>query len=205
MEFQGYPKMARLSREVVITEKIDGTNAQIYIEQAVDAGLRMLPLGSLGCFTLGDQDFYVYAGSRTRWITPENDNFGFARWVSENVKELLNLGIGRHFGEWWGGKIQRGYGLKEKRLSLFHVDHWESLLTRPDCCDRVPVLYRGDFNELAVTGALSTLSRFGSYASPGYMDPEGIVVWHTAANIGFKKTIKDDEKPKSLDNQAKKA
>lgn len=28
--------------------------------------------------------------------------------------------------------------------------------------------------------------------------PEGIVIWHTAANIGFKKTIKDDEKPKSL-------
>lgn len=38
----------------------------------------------------------------------------------------------------------------------------------------------------------------GSVASPGYMKPEGVVVWHTAANIGFKKTIDKDEIPKSL-------
>lgn len=30
-EFNGFPKIARLSRECVITEKIDGTNAQIFI------------------------------------------------------------------------------------------------------------------------------------------------------------------------------
>lgn len=29
--FQEFPKMARLSRECVITEKIDGTNAQILV------------------------------------------------------------------------------------------------------------------------------------------------------------------------------
>jgi hypothetical protein len=29
VEFAGFPKIARLSRECVITEKIDGTNAQI--------------------------------------------------------------------------------------------------------------------------------------------------------------------------------
>lgn len=28
MEFQGFPKMPRLSREVIISEKLDGTNAQ---------------------------------------------------------------------------------------------------------------------------------------------------------------------------------
>ena len=32
-EFIEFPKMARLSRECVITEKIDGTNAQIFIEE----------------------------------------------------------------------------------------------------------------------------------------------------------------------------
>jgi len=31
MEFVSFPKIARLSRECVITEKIDGTNASIYI------------------------------------------------------------------------------------------------------------------------------------------------------------------------------
>jgi len=30
-EFQEFPKMARLSREVIITEKIDGTNIQVFI------------------------------------------------------------------------------------------------------------------------------------------------------------------------------
>ena len=67
MEFIGFPKMARLSREMVITEKIDGTNVSIYIPGMADAAL-----------TPG-VPFLV--GSRTRWITPENDNFGFARWA----------------------------------------------------------------------------------------------------------------------------
>ena len=30
-EFMGFPKIARYSREVIVTEKIDGTNACIYI------------------------------------------------------------------------------------------------------------------------------------------------------------------------------
>ena len=30
-EFVGFPKMSRLSREVVITEKLDGSNASIKI------------------------------------------------------------------------------------------------------------------------------------------------------------------------------
>lgn len=32
----------------------------------------------------------------------------------------------------------------------------------------------------------------------GFMDPEGVVAFHVAAGIGFKKTIKGDEQPKSL-------
>ena len=38
-EFQPFPKIPRLSREIVITEKIDGTNAQILI---TDDGQRAL-------------------------------------------------------------------------------------------------------------------------------------------------------------------
>jgi hypothetical protein len=30
------------------------------------------------------------------------------------------------------------------------------------------------------------------------MNPEGIVCFHTAANIGFKKTLEKDELPKSI-------
>jgi hypothetical protein len=30
------------------------------------------------------------------------------------------------------------------------------------------------------------------------MDPEGIVVFHVAGNVGFKRTIKNDDQPKSV-------
>jgi hypothetical protein len=111
LEFSEFPKMARLSREVIITEKIDGTNAQILITK----------------------DNRLLTGSRTRWITPNDDNYGFAKWVEENREEVLKLGIGRHFGEWWGSGIQRGYNLPkgEKRFSLFNVSRWALFGTEP--------------------------------------------------------------------------
>jgi len=177
--FREFPKMARLNRECVITEKIDGTNAQIFIS---DEGIMLV-------------------GSRTRWITPQSDNHGFARWVEANREELLKLGPGQHFGEWWGSGIQRGYGLKngEKRFSLFNADRWTDDV-RPACCSVVPVLFRGLFTSKAVEDALYKLSFEGSQAvKPAYYnDPEGVVVYHTAARFGFKVTLKNDEQPKSL-------
>lgn len=173
MDFNEFPKIARLSRECIITEKIDGTNGQIYIGE--------------------DGEFLV--GSRTRWITPDNDNFGFARWAYDNKDELMTLGPGRHFGEWWGPGIQRGYGLKEKRFSLFNVTRWAE--AHPQCCDVVPVLWRGIFETDAVLMCLSDLIETGSVASPGFMRPEGVVIYHVAANMCFKKTIEKDEEPKS--------
>lgn len=175
-KFEGFPKMARFSREIVITEKIDGTNAQILITE----------------------DMHVIAGSRTRFITPGDDNYGFAKWVKENEEELKKLGPGRHFGEWWGSGCQRGYGLPkgEKRFSLFNTSRWNSE-NIPSCCSVVPELYRGEFNTSAIEEALSHLISNGSVASPGFMNPEGIVIFHTAANVGFKKTIKNDDVPKT--------
>jgi hypothetical protein len=176
MEFIEFPKMARLSREVIVTEKIDGTNA---------------------CIAISD-DGQIFAGSRTRWITPQDDNFGFALWVEKNRDELLKLGPGRHFGEWWGVGIQRGYGMSERRFSLFNVSRWDDPAVRPACCHVVPTLYRGLFDTAGVNGLLDELAKGGSVASPGFMKPEGIVVFHTAANFGFKKTIEKDEVPKSF-------
>lgn len=130
-EFVGFPKIARLNREIVVTEKIDGTNAQVEITE----------------------DGIVRAGSRNRYITPEGDNHGFAAWVRDNADDLRRLGPGRHFGEWWGSGIQSGYGLPkgEKRFSLFNVSRWDDdvlneedgLPARPRCCGVVPTLYRG--------------------------------------------------------------
>lgn len=193
MKFVEFPKMARLSREVIITEKIDGTNASIFINP------KALEEGKDDNIIAQTEDFTMRAGSRTKWITPQSDNYGFAKWVQANAAELFKLGEGHHFGEWWGLGIQRGYGLKEKRFSLFNVERWDGEL-RPTCCHVVPTLYRGNMDDLnhIVKVSLDNLKQYGSSAVPGFMKPEGIVIYHVAGNVGFKKTIEKDELPKSL-------
>lgn len=169
-DFMEFPKISRLNREIVVTEKIDGTNAQVWIS---------------------DDFKTVKAGSRTRWITPEDDNAGFARWVKEHDEELKALGSGRHFGEWWGLGIQRSYGLKEKRWSLFNVAKWGE--TRPACCHVVPVLYRGPFSQAQIQIALDKLKADGSLASPGFNRPEGVVIFHTHGSHLYKVTLEKDD------------
>lgn len=188
--FEEFPKIARLSRNCVVTEKIDGTNAQIYI--AENAEPITLKAGRVVPFL---------CGSRSRWIFPEADNFGFANWAYDHVDELLQLGPGRHFGEWWGSGIQRGYGLTkgEKRFSLFNVARWSDERDRerfpndrPSCCFVVPVLARAQFDTAIVSAVLRRLAAYGSEAAPGFRKPEGIVVWHEAARVLFKKTLDGD-------------
>ena len=174
MEFKEFNKIARWSRNITITEKLDGTNASVFI-------------GEGGEFL---------TGSRARWITPSNDNHGFSKWAHENKAELLTLGVGHHFGEWWGYGIQRGYDQKRKRFSLFNTSKWG--VVRPECCDVVPTIYCGMLNETAVSQAIATLRHTGSLAAPGFMRPEGIVIWHEAARQYFKKTLDKDEMPKSM-------
>ena len=181
MEFKEFPKIARLSRDIVITEKIDGTNASIYI-------------GEDGTFL---------TGSRTRWITPEDDNHGFSRWAHANKEELMKLGKGHHFGEWWGNGIQRNYGMTEKVWSLFNTHKWSDDAIRPACCQVVPVLYYGPFDTEKIDCILGFLEDQGSFAAPGFLKPEGIVIYHTQGNMMFKKTIEKDETPKSLQKEDK--
>ena len=75
-EFISFPKIPRLFKECVITEKIDGTNGVIQITE--------------------DGDFFV--GSRNRWLTEESDNYGFYQWAMKNKDELMKLGVGKHHG-----------------------------------------------------------------------------------------------------------
>lgn len=186
-DFEEFPKMARLSRRVIVSEKIDGTNAQVLI----------------------GEDGSMQFGSRTRWITLEDDNAGFARWATENAEELRKLGPGRHFGEWWGAGIQRGYGLKEKRFSLFNSTRWYDLhqdgnyvyehpdrVAAPSCCHVVPVLFDGIWTPECAAAAVERLRTFGSLAAPGFMKPEGIVLYHVAGRFGLKKTLEKDEMSK---------
>ena len=171
MEFEPFQKIARLSRNCVITEKIDGTNA---------------------CIAISDDGSQFFVGSRSRWITPEDDNYGFARWANEHKEELLTLGPGRHFGEWWGAGVQRRYDLPEKRFSLFNTSRWIAS-PPPACCHVVPVIYEGIFTSTAADEALESLRSGGSKAAPGFMQPEGIIIYQVAARQYFKKTLDKDE------------
>jgi hypothetical protein len=184
--FTPWPKTARLFRTVVITEKLDGTNAAIHI----------------------DADGRVAAQSRNRLITPDNDNYGFAGWAHANATDLAYiLGPGLHFGEWWGKGIQRGYGLEKRRFSLFNTVRWSTEVTERadgtrftmreraeqsdilDEVDAVPQLYIGEFTEMAVRKCLTELESAGSFAAPGFMNPEGICIYHTQTKGVFKVTL----------------
>jgi hypothetical protein len=184
-EFIEFKKIPRLSRECVVTEKIDGTNGCIYISE--DCSPITLESGRVVPFMVG---------SRTRWIYPESDNYGFAQWCYNNKEDLLKLGAGQHFGEWWGQGIQRKYDMKEKVFSLFNVAKWTDDV-RPKCCRVVPKLWEGPFNTYLIDGVLNALKEKGSLASPTFMNPEGIVIFHKAGNLMFKKTIEKDSEPKS--------
>ena len=172
-EFVPFPKLGRLSNDWIVTEKIDGTNAQIHI---LDDG-RML------------------AGSRNRYVTEEDDNYGFARWVKKNQDDLALLGPGRHYGEWYGRGIQRNYGLEDRRFALFNVGRWTAC-ERPECCEVVPLLWQGRSDELSIfKDIMSALKESGSNIN-NFPDPEGIVMFHRPTQTIFKKTYEYDEKGK---------
>ncbi|MFI5802953.1 RNA ligase family protein [Streptomyces sp. NPDC051561] len=175
IEFKAWPKTARLIREIVVTEKIDGTNAAIHVAQ-------------------DDRGAYVVAAqSRKRLITPESDNYGFAKWVHENSNFLASLlGPGTHYGEWWGKGIQRGYGVPYRTFSLFNTSRWGDLMRRKagdSYIEVVPVMYRGPFSEAEIVRALGNLHQIGSIASPFFSKPEGVCVYHTQADAIFKVTL----------------
>ena len=159
--FKAWPKIPRLENEIYhITEKIDGTNACIIVTEEV-----------------------LFAQSRTKLITPESDNYGFAKWVERNGEVLKSeLPIGHHFGEWWGNGIQRNYDQPTKLFSLFNPR------LRGTCCSNVPALASCGHKELNETIEfwVNKLKTEGSVASPGYMRPEGVVVYAEQAGTHWK-------------------
>jgi len=214
VEFQEFEKISRLNREVIVTEKIDGTNGQVHIRPAEGSTLEH----GYDCqIDIGGVPHYIRAGSRNRWVAHVggDDNNGFGRWVYQHADELAALGAGAHFGEWWGAGIQRKYGLTEKRWSLFNVGRWaqqedytrttglaEKQQWAPRCCHVVPILSEGVGLHHVVEHALNRLRTEGSAAAPGFMKPEGIVAFHTHSRTLFKVTLERDEEPKSMRKSA---
>lgn len=161
--FEAFHKIPRMRAAMVtVTEKLDGTNAQIYVPE--------------------DPSLPLLAGSRNRWLSADgakgSDNFGFAAWVAAHAGELRTLGAGRHYGEWYGAGIQRRYGLEVKRFALFNLRRWwgERKALLPACVELVPLLYQGTWDTTKIAAVIEQLRIGGSAAVPGWMKPEGVVV-----------------------------
>jgi len=168
-EFKPWPKIGRENPlNVVITEKIDGTNACIIIQNGEIVGVQ----------------------SRKRFITPDDDNYGFAQWVQDNQDDLLKLGDGYHYGEWAGEGIQKNpLQLKGKHFFLFNVDRWrDGRQERPKCCDCVPVLYEGQLVVGVIENLLCDMKE--ECQLPNGRKREGVVVYHRASRTMSKHTVK---------------
>lgn len=164
VEFKSFGKISRDNPFVVtITEKIDGTNACIIINNGVIIGVQ----------------------SRNRLITPDDDNFGFAAWVADNNNELLALGDGYHYGEWVGEGIQKNpRGMMGRAFYLFNTHRWNNNNAHPACCEVVPILFSGVMNEDTVNGLLCELK------DQEYYTAEGVVVYYHSTRSYTKHTIK---------------
>lgn len=202
--FESWPKTARHYRDITITEKIDGTNAAIGIVELHEADLNenSEPIDpNIINYQEVELDgvwrvMGVYAQSRNRLIRPgkATDNAGFAGWVSQNAAQLVELlNPGLHYGEWWGQGIQRNYGLKEKRFSLFNTHAHRGIYERSNGLLRsVPVLYQGPNQGARVEEAMQYLAEYGSEAETGFANPEGVCVYHSASKQVTKVTFEHD-------------
>jgi hypothetical protein len=62
----------------------------------------------------------------------------------------------------------------------------------------VPVLARYTMDSDVISKALEDFRANGSKAVPGFMKPEGVIVWHSASKQVYKVLLENDELPKSL-------
>lgn len=176
MEFVKMNKTPRLFRDICITEKIDGSNALIGISE---------------------DEFKV--GTRNGWLDGSRDHHNLYQWAMENRDSLIaDLGPGLHRGEWCGKKVNRAYGLDHNKFALFNVKKWADADFQTENLTVVPTLYTGVFSEHAIQVCIDQLNNFGSRFAYGFDRPEGIVVYHTQADMYFKVMCENDQIPKGL-------
>lgn len=211
MEYKPFPKTPRLNGDIVITEKLDGTNAAVVITPVLYDELKEHANQRITTVTLGQDEtgrpmsYTVRAGSKTRWITPgkDTDNFGFAQWVADRATELVELfhdhsGPSWIRGEWWGRGIQRGYGLEERRFSMFDPFAFEGTDGAGNYAQRigvypVPLLYAGPWSPVQIADAEELLRWQGSFAATEFYNPEGICIYHTRSKQTYKVIISGEE------------
>ena len=228
-QFKSWGSTPRFHKGLHITEKIDGTNAGVSV-QGVSWGVVHTPPADailvnstkLDVNGIPECSYLVRAQSRKRIITPDNDNFGFAKWVWENAEGLANLlGFGYHYGEWYGEGIQKNpLAVQGRRWALFNTWHW----TRKENLDRlvdadipgltlVPVLHDeqrdGPADFTTIPDIMEELALYGSKADGAamvkegydwendrYAEPEGIIVWQRETRQRYKILLREDDKHK---------
>lgn len=207
IEFKAWPKTPRLFRDIVITEKVDGSNSAIIFEELAENEVRHPE--AVAVISRDGVDYQVAAQSRNRLIFPgkQTDNYGFAAFVQQHAEKLFDLlGTGRHFGEWYGEGVGKRYGDKVRGyrgFALFNVDKhaevWGDLSDeagRRVVVEPMPVLYEGKFSESAIRGVAEELKREGSVVVPFHPNPEGIVVFHTQSRQVYKYTFDNNDEAK---------
>jgi len=203
--FAPWPKTMRHFRDIVVTEKIDGTNAGIHIDAVSDdtAEWAQYPADSYTLVVDGTR-YMLTAQSRNRLIFPgkTTDNYGFASWVYENADQLVRvLGAGLHFGEWWGQGIGRNYGMTDRRFSLFDTHKGTKLDLHKSgplpvgraWLDMVPILYQGPNDSDQIKAQLHALDKYGSVAAPAWGKPEGVCIYHSATRKTTKVTLDNND------------
>lgn len=178
-EFKSFSSIETINKLYMhVTQKIHGSNAQVLIYEE--------PVTTSAGVVLTTK---IIAGSRTRWLTPDDDNYGFANWVQDNSAELITkLGHGRHYGEWCGQGINSGEGLTTKMFVLFDWWRYADAMKQPDGSSTypflmdgvrvVPLLYKGRYTDAMVEQIMADLKATGSHLTPAgwFMRPEGIVI-----------------------------
>jgi hypothetical protein len=156
VEFEAWPKIPRaVLGDCVMSLKMDGTNACVIIKEGAIVGVQ----------------------SRKRLINvgKENDNYGFATYVSLNEDKFLALGEGRHYGEWAGLGIQKNpHNLPNKQFFLFNTRRWGEHNPPPEGISVVEVLHHGEYTRARVDEVMNELKTRSD--TEGWK-AEGIVVY----------------------------
>lgn len=158
MEFKAFEKIQRYEKGyATITEKIDGTNACIAF----------------------DLHRNLTVQSRKRIITPVAldgngaDNYGFAHYARTHEYDLWKFfGPGRHYGEWFGTGINRGYGMLERVFAPFNTGLFSRERVEAEAPEGVsftPVMWEGLLTDLnvGVEYVMNELAEFGSFTKEG--------------------------------------
>lgn len=121
---EGYGKVRYLTKV-----KLDGTNAAVIISPNASTNPVAAPRAE------------VLAQSRTKIITPSDDNMGFARWVKSQEDAWSRLALDDRevivFGEWAGSGIQKNVAVSQISKKIFAV--FCVLLRSPDTGEIVSV------------------------------------------------------------------